>query len=379
MNIVTNFPGGSLGRVLSSSTGELVSLTRRFTDRTGLNDQRYWFSFRLPEGAPDGMRVVLEDLIGRYRGEPHDAFGGHCAPVFSRDDGTSWERATQVCWDAEAGRLSLLIPPVRGAVHIAYAHPYPPAAWDNLREEISKGGREEIVGKSWEGRDLVVLHPHRSTASADTVVVVCALAHSGEDCGGWFVDGLARALSKAGEADSIRWVILPCLNPDGHFRGIPRLTAAGYDANAHWWQDEPVPAELPEVAAVRRFLEKILAGPERRKVILDIHSWSQFFAGHGTHSLDQDFGRGLCEGLEQVQAGSWRHHCFNRPGTLARWAIEQPGVTAATIELSQSLSSPDGRWLTVDDYLRLGAALPSVIRGLIAGSGSSGQREGVTL
>lgn len=360
MKVSHDFPGGSLGEILECQPGRLVARTRAFQDKAGKNDQRYWFYFRLEEVSHSGMEVQLQGLLGKYRGEEHDAFGSHCAPVFSTDRGVSWSRVDEVIWERNPGRLTFRIPAGVRDCLIAYAHPYPEWKRSEMVQAACRlpGCSVETAGFSREGIPIHAIDLPGDHSGRRVLVIVTALVHSGEDCGAWLLEGLFRELVARREISSpARWVLIPCMNPDGHARGIPRLTAAGHDANAHWWNDEKVPDDLSEIRSTKQFLEGLFQGHEAVKVLLDVHSWSQFFPGHGIHSLDDKLSSRLASHLGNAETGSWSTHHFNRPGTLARWAIEQPGVSAATLELSQSLNGPNGRWLQIDDYLQLGARL----------------------
>jgi hypothetical protein len=139
--------------------------------------------------------------------------------------------------------------------------------------------REEIIGKTVGGRDIVlwtITSP--DSGSNKKVVWLMFRQHSWETGSSWAGEGAVRGLLRD-NAESRRlrqnivWKILPLCDPDGVARGGVRFNANGFDLNRNW--DIQNAAKMPEIAAQRNAV---------REWIRSGHPVDLFFSLHNTET-----------------------------------------------------------------------------------------------
>lgn len=355
MEIHSDFDRGSIGALTETKPGHFVGPTKHWIKAAGIGNQYYWFCFRLDGVAGRTLTIVLTDLEGLYRGEPHEVYTNSTQPVVSYDQET-WSRITNVRYDPAGHTFQFTHRYDRNTAWVAYAHPYPLAKKEAYLLSIagSRHVRIEPLGSSREGRpiELVTITDFSTGDEGKKVVFVTGLVHAGEDCSGYFVQGMIDYLlsdePKALEAGKKTiFKIVPMVNPDGMYRGISRYTAEMEDASAQWSQADPV----AEVACVKNWLADWLAA-KPIDVVIDVHSHGQVNPQNIAY-VPADILSGFVNGLAKHWPVSRSVHAFS--GSLAEHAYNQKGIPAITLELTQSHIG-DGNYLDIGDYLSYGAA-----------------------
>ena len=274
--IHTDFEGGSLGRIEKVSDTHYRLGAKGEKDQDGRNRQANWYYFRV-DGAPmKQMTLDIVDLPGEYNYKPNrGAITKDTPPVISYDQRT-WKHVETFEYDAGEPKLRLRVTPAAARFWIAHTPPYTAANLARLRAEAIRHPdfREEVIGKTAGGRDLVLW----TIASADSnrkkkTVWLMFRQHSWETGSSWTGEGAVRELLRNDE--NIVWKILPLCDPDGVARGGVRFNANGYDLNRNW--DIEDSAKMPEIAAQRNAVwEWIRSG----------HSVDLFFSLHNTETSE---------------------------------------------------------------------------------------------
>ena len=106
--------------------------------------------------------------------------------------------------------------------------------------------RERVIGKSVEGRDLLLWTIGK--AESKTTVWLMFRQHAWESGSSWTGDGAVRALLAMEDLRAgIRWQVLPMADPDGVAHGGVRFNRHGYDLNRNW--DVSDAKLMPEIEA----------------------------------------------------------------------------------------------------------------------------------
>ena len=109
--------------------------------------------------------------------------------------------------------------------------------------------REQIIGKSVEGRNLLLWTI--GDAAAKLNVWLMFRQHAWESGSSWVGDAAVRALLDDPRLrERVRWHILPLADPDGVAHGGVRFNRHGFDLNRNWDVTDPV--RMPEIAAQRK-------------------------------------------------------------------------------------------------------------------------------
>jgi hypothetical protein len=279
--IHTDFEGSSLGRVEKVSDTHFRLGAKGEKDQDGRNRQANWYYFRVEGANKKEMILDIVDLPGEYNYKPNrGAITKDTPPVISYDQRT-WKHIETFEYDAAEPKLRLRVSPAAARFWIAHTPPYTAANLAQLRAEATRHSdfREEVIGKTAGGRDLVLW----TIASPDSdrnkkTVWLMFRQHSWETGSSWTGEGAVRGLLRD-DAESRRlrqnivWKILPLCDPDGVARGGVRFNANGYDLNRNW--DIENAAKMPEIAAQRNAVRKwIRAG----------HSVDLFFSLHNTET-----------------------------------------------------------------------------------------------
>jgi hypothetical protein len=222
------------------------------------------------------MTLDIVDLPGEYNYKPNrGAITKDTPPVISYDQRT-WKHIETFEYDAGEPKLRLRVTPAAARFWIAHTPPYTAADLARLRAEAIRHSdfREEVIGKTVGGRDLVLW----TIASADSdrkkkTVWLMFRQHSWETGSSWTGEGAVRELLR--DHENIVWKILPLCDPDGVARGGVRFNANGYDLNRNW--DIEDAAKMPEIAAQRNAV---------RAWIRSGHSVDLFFSLHNTETSE---------------------------------------------------------------------------------------------
>ena len=350
----TDFDRGSLGQMSRVGPSLYRGTTRHWIKADGIGDQYYWFFFRAAGTKGETATFELGRLTGIYRGNTHEVYTSGTQPVYSYDQSV-WHRIPDVSYDDSSKVFRFTHTFESDTVWIAYAHPYP---WERAQAlaataKQSPFAHVDQLGRSRERRPihLITITDPSVPAGRKQVVFVQALQHSGEDAGGYMAEGMVRfLLSDTEETRRVRerFVVhvVPALNPDGLVRGITRYNAAMADLNS-LWTDSIV--REPEVAAVKQWIAGQYQQGVCVAVFLDIHNQTQQWNNHALIVADDRFRR-LLGGF----ASEWTFQKTTPGrGTAAEYMAQRYDVPAATVELTQSHTG-DGRYLDIEDYMRLG-------------------------
>jgi murein tripeptide amidase MpaA len=281
ITVLSNFEGGSAGRVERVSPTHLRIAVVGQSDQDHRNRQADWYYFRLDNLPRTPLEIDLVDITGEYnyRGPAYSVTKG-TRPVYSYD-GKNWQhfRDDQVSWEPKEPHLAVTFTPESDHLWIAHVPPYINKDLASLLDQFRSSPflRREVVGKTVEGRDmplLTITNP-KIAESGKKVVWLMFRQHAWESGSSWAGDGAIRfLLSNDPAAAAIRdraiVRIFPMADPDGVAHGRIRFNGNGYDLNRNW--DTIDPAKMPEIASQHKAVIDWLDGGHRLDVFLSLHN-----------------------------------------------------------------------------------------------------------
>jgi hypothetical protein len=291
VSLSTDFEGASAGRIEKVGETEFVCHLPGQADHDGRNRQVTWYAFRIEGARGREVTVHLADLRGEYDYKPAAiAINGEAPPLQSAD-GRSWRHLDSLAFDQDKEVATLRVTPEGDSLLVAHLELYTPARLDRFLAEI--GGhpdlKDEVIGKSVEGRDLHLLTiTHPGSGEKKTVWLMCR-QHAWESGTSFVGEGAIRFLLSPEGArlrDRIVFKIFPMMDPDGCARGGVRFNRNGYDLNRNWDTVDPANPEtsrlMPEIAAAKR---AFAAGP-RGDLFLTLHNQErgEWLSGSETHA-----------------------------------------------------------------------------------------------
>jgi len=266
--VTWNFDGGSADKVEPVSERHFRVYAHGQTDQDGRNRQASWYYFRVDNVQP-GVEYTFDmvGLPGEYNYQPNKgAITKDTVPVFSTDQ-VNWRYIppTHVDYDAAEARLRFRVT-VPNSDHFWVAHvpPYTNTNLERLRKLVK---REEVIGKSVEGRPLY-LWTIEGGATPKATVWLMFRQHAWEAGSSWVGDGAVRDLLK--DARGIRWKILPFADPDGVAHGGVRFNRNGFDLNRNW--DVVDPVKMPEITAQRNAIASWLKSGGKADLFFSLHN-----------------------------------------------------------------------------------------------------------
>jgi hypothetical protein len=263
--IRSDFEGGSLGKVEQVSATSFRCAVAGQADQDGRNRQASWYYFRIDGAKGREVTITLTDLRGEYNYKP----GGLCVrddtpPVISAD-GKTWRHLGEKN-DFEKDEATIRVTPDSDTLWIAHIEPYTASRLDRFLDEIRGNShlKDEIIGKTVEGRDLHLLTITDFAAESETpppVVWLMCRQHAWETGTSFVGEGAIRFLL-SDEAAPLRktlvFKILPMMDPDGCARGGVRFNRNGYDVNRNWDTADPENPEsrrkMPEICAAKKVI-----------------------------------------------------------------------------------------------------------------------------
>jgi murein tripeptide amidase MpaA len=374
ITIHSDFEGGNIGPVARISDTHVRCSVAGQVDQDGRNRQANWYYFRVDGSAGREVTVDLVNLPGEYNYRPNrGAVTKDTLPVYSYDQ-VRWTHFESAEYDAETPRLRLRFTPRENRVWIAHVAPYTNR---HLADLIKQAGRhpffrQEAIGKTVEGRELVLLTvTDPSTREVDKKIIwLMFRQHAWESGSSWAGDGALRYLLSDKAADLRKqaiFKILPLSDPDGVARGGVRYNRHGYDLNRNW--DVSDAKKMPEIDAQRRAVFRWLDDKHRIDAFLSVHNTETSEYVDGATNLAARF-------LEVLRAES----TFNstrppqsmgastdatKPGRMnvcqGLWRDRQ--VPCLLMEQMIAFNSKLGRLPTIEDRQQFGAAL---VRALFA-------------
>ena len=272
--IHTNFEGGSLGEIQKISDAHFRLAVKGESDQDHRNRQANWYYFRVDD-ASQPLTLDIVNLPGEYNYQPNrGAITKDTPPVISYD-GVHWEHVKAYKYDPKEPKLILHISPPKSTFWIAHCAPYTNETLAKLRDQLGNhlDFREEKIGKTVGGRDLLLWTITHGTSRSKKTIWLLFRQHSWESGSSWVGEGAIRTLladkSKKLRDEAI-WKIIPFCDPDGVARGGVRFNANGFDLNRNWDVIDPI--KMPEIAAQRNAIQKWLQSGHSIDLFLSLHN-----------------------------------------------------------------------------------------------------------
>ena len=161
IEVLSNFEGGSVGKVEQVSPTHLRCGVKGQSDQEHRNRQANWYYFEITNLPHEPITVDLVDLAGEYNYKgPVYAVAKGVRPVYSFDN-VHWQNFTdaQVAWDDREPQLTLHFTPEGGRVWIAHVQPYTNKDLAALLGAFRKSAYLQVqnVGHTVEGREMPLL------------------------------------------------------------------------------------------------------------------------------------------------------------------------------------------------------------------------------
>ncbi|GJM64297.1 M14-type cytosolic carboxypeptidase [Persicobacter diffluens] len=366
--VTADFDHGSLDYMYEKSPNHFVGRTKHWLKEDSIGNQYYWFYYQMKNVKGKTITTVLEDMKGIYRGMPHVIFTDYTQPVFSYDIG-HWDRITDVKYDAEKFEFKYTHTFTEDNVWIAYAHPYTYNRKEALIFSLFNNPLVQVdyIAKTKQKRHLQVVSITDPNVDdkGKKVIMVDAMQHAGEDCGGYLAEGLIKYLiSDDARAAQIRkkfiFKVIPMMNPDGVFFGTTRYNMSMRDMNASWGEDHSqkvMDNELKEVQALQKYSQDIYSHGHI-DMLLDVHSHSQQVQKHTILCPNENTLKDFAVHLNKY----WKikHVGVKSTGRMRAYYYKY-GTPSGTIELSQSKLAGDNPYLTVEDYQKYGEGVARAV------------------
>ncbi len=284
IGVISNFEGGSLGKVERVSATHLRCAVQGQADQEHRNRQANWYYFQLTHLSHAPLTIDLVNIAGEYNyRSPAYSVTKDPRPFYSYDD-VNWTAFSdsEVSWDASEPHLTLRFTPAHGRVWIAHVPPYTNRNLVRLLDSFRASPylQKQSVGRTVEGREmplLTITNPQIPDVNKK-VIWLMFRQHAWEAGSSWAGEGaIGFLLSEDPAARTIRgsniFKIFPMADPDGVATGAVRFNQNGFDLNRNW--DTVDPRTMPEIAA-------------QQKVMLDWvdsgHAFNLFLSLHNTET-----------------------------------------------------------------------------------------------
>ena len=260
MEITSNFDSGNIQVVrIDQASNDIQLKIRKDTN----SDFLQWFHFRLTGAIKKLCKITITNAGKTSYPKGWDNY--HVCASYDREE---WFRipATVV-----RGKLQFSIRPAHNSIYFAYFTPYSYERHLDLihQAQMSPDVKMEVVGKTFEGRDiemLIVGQPRKHKK----IIWVIARQHPGEPMAEWFIEGFLEKLLDPNDATSRKiledayFYIVPNMNIDGSIAGNLRSSASGANLNREW--KNPTKKNSPEVFYVREKMQET-----GMHLMLDVH------------------------------------------------------------------------------------------------------------
>ena len=283
------FVGQSLTSENNEITVELAIQKDPFSELEQTHHYQY-FAFRATAVGPaEGVRVKFVIVNAGEVSYPAAWEGSTVcfSPTLQLDDNvSSWQRKVETRYDASQKLLSWTHTYNREGESQYFSY-FVPFSYQNHLQLVSKcaaaaanrGAVLTSLGQSLEGRDIDLI----TMGTGNRTAWIIHRQHPGESQASFYAEGLLGRLlgfenDKANLDDNVQKLlerytlyIVPCMCPDGVFKGHLRTNACGANLNREWattQEDYPAPTleRSPEVYHVLRRMEE--SPPD---LFLDIH------------------------------------------------------------------------------------------------------------
>lgn len=281
IGVITNFEGGSLGKVVQISPTHLRCTLKTQWDHDHRNSQADYYYFELTRLPRKPITVDFVDLMVEFYDfhGPFDALDKGERPVYSYDD-IHWKHfpIDEVHWDPHGPKLTLHFTPKTNRMWIAHVAPYTNKNLASLLDAFHGNPymKVQTVGHTVEGRKMLLLTitNTRIPESKKKVIWLMFRQHAWETGSSWVCDGavrflLSNDLRAVRIRDEVVYNIFPMAAPDGVANGWVRFNANGYDLNRNW--DTPNPKTMPEIWAQRKAILDWVDSGHRLDLFLTLH------------------------------------------------------------------------------------------------------------
>lgn len=360
VRIISDFESASIGSLKEIAPNKFKGQTMHWIKHDQIGNQYYWFYFKVVNVKNKTVDFELDNLVGTYRGDPHICYTDFTKPVLSYDN-QSWTRIDSVKYDDENYSFHFKTHFKHDTAWIAYAHPYPYSRYMRYLESVKSNPFLKIIeeGRTPEARSIPFLEISNFDSVKDKKrIFVMAMQHSGEDAGGYSVEGMINfLLSDNKEAKRIRenysYYFIPMMNPDGVYHGVSRYTPKMQDLNDEWIREDSDKLEQPlELEFVKRWLKKQYNYNDTIDLFVDFHCHLQ--KSRDIAFLDKSKDKEALKGLLESMKNFWPHIRYAYrpyPGRRSGNFTTQFGIPSLTVELTQSYEMEGSRdYFNIDDY-----------------------------
>lgn len=260
LSISSAFDAGNI--IVNSITGYACTLSIRddvFTELEQTNHKQ-WFYFRANNCKGQYCNFVIENAGKCSYPEAWKDY-----KVCATYDRKYWFRISDTAYDEKQGHLLWNVTPEHDQIYFAFFAAYSHqqhldlVAWCGSTNLCSI----RTLGTTLDGRPLDMI----VTGSGSRKIWCIGQQHPGETQAGWWMEGFLRRLLDPHDAltrqlrKDATFYIVPCMNPDGAFRGHLRTNACGANLNREWLSREgyeaPTLERSPEVYYVLKEADRV--------------------------------------------------------------------------------------------------------------------------
>lgn len=285
INFRWDFEGGSLDSVALVSQGDTL-VYDLFSRRDPLNPadpklppSSRWYLFRM-EGT-SGKRIKLN--IKR----------SECRRPFWSLNGVEYERLSAE--EAPLGQGYILLDCATAhpadTIYIAYHNPYLASRLNKKIEQWSKLPFVQVssIGKSYEGREMPLLHITEPSDCRKYVVYIHGRIHTSESPSSWHLEKLidlivANTPHSKRLREQLDLYILPFTNPDGVVNGLSRSALHGINLEVN--HADPDSLTAVEVKNIRAFLTELTSKGKAVDLFLNMHSQIADYVTYWIHTAE---------------------------------------------------------------------------------------------
>jgi len=385
----TAFEGGSIGRIEKVSEAAFRVHVLGQQDERGRNRAATWYCFRMDHVQGRDLTITLTDFVGEYNDVPGSCpMNEKIRPAMS-EDGQTWSHAEDMTWDNEKKEATVRLKPKRDSVWLATQAMYPYSRFVALVEELKRSPhvRVEVIGKSAQGRDLVLITvTDFSRPDADkTTLWLQARQHAWEGGTSYVAEGALRfSVSDRPEAQALRennvCVFTPMVAADGCAIGLPRFNIHGYDPNRHWddvnLRDKRYLELMPEVWYFKKAILNHVARGGRIDLMLNMHNTEtgEYVA---TQADDERSLARMNAMYDRLLAATsfdpsppQKLRTAERPSGNTNWLYQEDRIPVMLMEQRIGFSTKLNRWPTVSDRVEFG---PALLLAMAAGAQAGGK------
>jgi murein tripeptide amidase MpaA len=377
IGVVSNFEGGSVGKVDRVGPDHLQCAVRGQADQDQRNRQANWYYFELTHLPRRAVTIDLTNLAGEYNyHSPAFAVTKDTRPVYSYD-GVTWTHFSneQVSW--QESYLRLRFEPASDHIWIAHVAPYTNRDLERLLNsfQASPYFDRQVVGHTVQKRDMLLLTITNPKASQTGKKVIWLMfrQHAWETGSSWVCEGAIRFLLSDDErAQRLRdgniVKIFPMADPDGVADGGVRFNQNGYDLNRNW--DTIDPRTMPEIAAQHKAILDWVDAGHPIDLFLSLHNTETgeyLEAPAPFHALGERLFQNLTATTSFNPTVPLRDAGeTTTPGKAGRMQVDQGlfhdrKLPAMLMEQMVDFNSKLGRYPQVSDRVEFGAGLVRAI------------------